>query len=123
MGKGIALQFRRRYPAMFATHQEGCQRGEVAIGKMLVVETNQLHGPTHIVNFPTKKHWRAPSQLSYIDARLVDLARVLGELKINAVALPALGVGNGGLDWRMWSRGWYRRCGRWPNVALSSTSR
>jgi hypothetical protein len=35
---------------------------------MLVVENNQLHGPTYVINFPTKKHWRAPSQLSYIDA-------------------------------------------------------
>jgi hypothetical protein len=55
------------------TYKEACQRGEVAIGKMLVVETNQLHGRTYVVNFPTKKHWRAPSQLSYIDAGLVDL--------------------------------------------------
>jgi O-acetyl-ADP-ribose deacetylase (regulator of RNase III) len=99
MGKGVALQFRRRCSAMFATYQESCQRGEVAIGKMLVVETNQLHGPTHIVNVPTKKHWRAPSQLSYIDAGLVDFAGVLGGLTINSVALPALGVGSGGLDW------------------------
>ena len=53
------------------TYKEACQRGEVAIGKMLVVETNQLHGPTYVINFPTKKHWRAPSQLSYIDALLV----------------------------------------------------
>ena len=53
------------------TYNEACLRGEVAIGKMLVVETNQLHGPTYVINFPTKKHWRAPSQLSYIDALLV----------------------------------------------------
>ena len=53
------------------TYKEACQRGEVAIGKMLVVETNQLHGPTYVTNFPIKKHWRAPSQLSYIDALLV----------------------------------------------------
>ena len=54
------------------TYKEACQRGEVAIGKMLVVETNQLHGPTYVVNFPTKKQWRT-SQLSYIDAGPVDL--------------------------------------------------
>jgi hypothetical protein len=55
------------------TYKEACQRGEVAIGKMLVVETNQLHRPTYVINFATKKQWRAPSQLSYIDAGLVDL--------------------------------------------------
>jgi hypothetical protein len=67
MGKGIALQFRRRYPAMFATNKEACQRGEVAIWNMLVIETSQLHGPSHIVNFPTNKPWRAPSHLSTRD--------------------------------------------------------
>ena len=40
------------------TYNEACLRGEVAIGKMLVVETNQLHGPTYVINFPTTKHWR-----------------------------------------------------------------
>ena len=54
------------------TYKEACQRGEVAIGKMLVVETNQLHGPTYVINF-SPRSIGAPSQLSYIDAGLVDL--------------------------------------------------
>jgi O-acetyl-ADP-ribose deacetylase (regulator of RNase III) len=99
MGKGIALQFKRRYPEMFKAYEKACKRGEVTIGKMFVVETGQLDGPRYIINFPTKKHWRAPSQLSYIDAGLADLVQVLQELKISSVAVPPLGVGNGGLDW------------------------
>jgi O-acetyl-ADP-ribose deacetylase (regulator of RNase III) len=68
MGKGIALQFKRRYPAMFTAYEKACKRGEVTIGKMLIAETGQLDGPKYIINFPTKKHWRAPSNLAYIDA-------------------------------------------------------
>lgn len=100
MGKGIALQFKRRYPDMFAAYEKACKRGEVTIGKMFVVETGQLDGPRYIINFPTKKHWRSPSQLSYIDAGLPDLIGVIGDLNINSIAIPPLGVGNGGLDWQ-----------------------
>lgn len=99
MGKGIALQFKRRYPEMFTAYEKACKRGEVTIGKMFVVDTGQLDGPKHIINFPTKKHWRAPSKLAYIDAGLIDLIRVIRELNIASVAVPPLGVGNGGLDW------------------------
>ncbi|MGV0050908.1 type II toxin-antitoxin system antitoxin DNA ADP-ribosyl glycohydrolase DarG [Mycobacterium colombiense] len=99
MGKGIALQFKRRYPEMYKAYEKACNRGEVTIGKMFVFETGQLDGPRYIINFPTKKHWRAPSQLSYIDAGLADLVQVLRELKIGSVAIPPLGAGNGGLDW------------------------
>ena len=100
MGKGIALQFKRRYPDVFRAYEKACKRGEVTIGKMFVVETGQLDGPKFIINFPTKKHWRSPSQLSYIDAGLKDLVRVIRDLRITSIAVPPLGVGNGGLNWR-----------------------
>lgn len=99
MGKGIALQYKRRYPDMFTAYQKACKRGEVTIGKMFVFETHQLEGPKYIINFPTKKHWRSPSQLSYIDDGLIDLIRVIRELGITSIAVPPLGAGNGGLDW------------------------
>lgn len=100
MGKGIALQFKRRYPDMFAAYQKACKNGEITIGKMFVFETGQLDGPKCVINFPTKKHWRSPSQLSYIDAGLTDLISVIHDLDITSIAMPALGAGNGGLDWR-----------------------
>lgn len=100
MGKGIALQFKRRYPDMFDAYQKACKHNEIAIGKMFAYETGQLDGPAYIINFPTKKHWRSPSQLTYIDEGLTDLIRVIRELKITSIAIPPLGAGNGGLDWR-----------------------
>lgn len=99
MGKGIALQFKRRYPDMFTAYEKACRRHEVTIGNMFVVETGQLQGPRYIINFPTKKHWRPPSSLAYVDAGLVDLVDVLRKCDIKSVAIPPLGVGNGGLDW------------------------
>lgn len=100
MGKGIALQFKRAWPAMFKEYAAACRRGEVTPGRMHVWATGALTGPRYIINFPTKRHWRSPSNLADIDAGLVDLARAIRELEIKSIAVPPLGCGNGGLDWR-----------------------
>lgn len=99
MGKGIALQFKRRFPLVYKEYAAACKRGEVEVGRMHVVPTGQLEGPRWVINFPTKKHWRSPSKLDYVAAGLDDLRRVLVELEITSVAIPPLGAGNGGLDW------------------------
>ncbi len=99
MGKGIALQFKRAFPANFAAYAKACRRGQVALGEMFVYD-NGLERPRWIVNFPTKGHWRSQSRLTDIDHGLGDLARVIEECDITSVALPPLGCGNGGLDWR-----------------------
>lgn len=99
MGKGIALQFKRRYPSVFREYAAACKRGEVQIGKMHVVPTGLLDGPQWVINFPTKKHWRSPSRIEYVQSGLLDLRRVLLEIGVSSVAVPPLGSGNGGLDW------------------------
>jgi O-acetyl-ADP-ribose deacetylase (regulator of RNase III) len=100
MGKGIALQFKKAWPAMFKDYEAACRRGEVAPGRVHVWETGSLTGPRYIVNFPTKRHWRGRSKLIDIETGLKDLTRVIRELGITSIAIPPLGCGNGGLDWR-----------------------
>jgi O-acetyl-ADP-ribose deacetylase (regulator of RNase III) len=101
MGKGIALQFRNAYLEMFQKYQEDCKVGRVRLGKMHVYDLGAFvdDGPRYIINFPTKGHWRARSRLSDIEQGLTDLLKVIEELKIESIALPPLGCGNGGLDW------------------------
>ncbi len=99
MGKGIALQFRRAYPEMYAAYQREAKAGEVQLGHMSVWRTEALDGPKYVINFPTKAHWRAASKLTDIDAGLVDLVRVVRELGIRSIAVPPLGCGHGGLAW------------------------
>jgi O-acetyl-ADP-ribose deacetylase (regulator of RNase III) len=100
MGKGIALQFKQAYPDNFRAYEAACRRGEVQLGHMFVFETGLMGQPRLIINFPTKKHWRARSRLTDIKAGLTDLRRVIRNYKITSVAVPPLGCGNGGLDWR-----------------------
>ena len=66
MGKGIALQFRRAYPAMFDAYLTDCKAGRVKLGHMHVYDLGGLvsSGPRWIINFPTKGHWRAKSRLA-----------------------------------------------------------
>lgn len=98
MGRGIALQFKKRFPENFKAYEKACARKEVVPGKMFVFETGDLF-PRIIVNFPTKRHWRQGSRMEDIDAGLADLVRVLRERGVSSVAVPPLGCGLGGLDW------------------------
>jgi O-acetyl-ADP-ribose deacetylase (regulator of RNase III) len=95
MGKGLALQFKQRFPEYFAAYAEACAAGEVRLGRVHVVKLDRW-----FISFPTKKHFRSRSHLQDIRTGLDDLARVIGELGIRSVAVPALGCGLGGLDWR-----------------------
>jgi O-acetyl-ADP-ribose deacetylase (regulator of RNase III) len=101
MGKGIALQFKQKWPANFKFYADACKRGAVKTGQMLVYDSGGLLKPNFIINFPTKQHWRGSSQLTWIEAGLVDLVAQVRHLSIRSIAVPPLGCGNGGLDWAL----------------------
>lgn len=101
MGKGIALMFKETFPENYKAYEAACGRHDVQIGRMFVTERHDLVGPKWIINFPTKKHWRQPSKLEWIDAGLKDLRQVMADKQIRSIALPPLGTGNGGLDWSL----------------------
>lgn len=100
MGKGIALQFKQAFPEVFKQYEKACKKGLIQVGNMHVTEVVGFASPRYVINFPTKEHWRNPSKLEYIEEGLKDLVRVVKDLKIQSIALPPLGCGNGGLDWR-----------------------
>ena len=100
MGKGIALQFKNQYPVNYKTYQQACKTNKIQIGRMFVTnESTLLKGAKTIINFPTKTDWRKPSEYIYIEQGLKDLKEVLLSNRIQSVAVPPLGAGNGKLDW------------------------
>lgn len=99
MGRGIALQFKKRFPDNFKAYEAACKREEVTPGKMFIYETGTLTNPKFLINFPTKRHWRGASRMEDIDSGLQDLVRVIKEYEIKSIALPPLGCGLGGLNW------------------------
>ncbi len=100
MGKGIALMFKEQFPRNFEEYAHACEDGEVRIGKMFVTQNKELFGPRWIINFPTKTHWRVKTKIEWVEEGLEDLVRVIREKDIRLIAIPPLGCGNGGLEWR-----------------------
>lgn len=96
MGKGIALEFKKRFPKNFEIYKGVCDANMLSIGDILIVEDGKT-----IINFPTKIHWRDNSKYEYIESGLRNLKEELKDLNIPSVAIPALGCGLGGLDWKI----------------------
>jgi len=100
MGKGVALEFKKRFPDMFEAYKGACSRGEVAPGRLHVWET-PYEPTTTIVNLPTKRHWRDGSRYEDVESGLMALGEYLKTRGPINVALPPPGCGNGGLDWNV----------------------
>ena len=94
MGRGIALKFKRVYPEMFEAYRDHCERGRLEIGKLFLYKTPNKW----VLNFPTKKHWRNPSRVQYIEAGLKKFRERCYETVMTSIAFPELGCGNGELD-------------------------
>jgi len=71
MGKGIALQFKKLFPSNYKIYKELCDKKEFKIGKLLIVE----------------------------DQNIVTGEKIIEERNIKSIAIPPLGSGNGGLQW------------------------
>ena len=94
MGAGLALQFKTRFPKNYKAYEYACARGNVKIGEMFChTEHQQL-----VINFPTKNHWKHPSQIDYIGSGLQALRKAMYKHNIDSIAIPAIGCGLGGLD-------------------------
>ncbi len=99
MGKGIALQFKETYPENYRLYRKACKENKVQVGKMFVTIEQTLTERRIIINFPTKKTWRKPSEYIYIEEGLHSLKEEIIHRKIKSIAIPPLGTNNGGLDW------------------------
>lgn len=100
MGRGIALQFKRAFPDNYRAYAARCRRNEMQPGRVFVFETGGVLPPRYIINFPTKRHWRGKSRIEDIESGLVSLAEEVRSLGIRSIAIPPLGSGLGGLNWR-----------------------
>lgn len=100
MGRGIALQFKEKFPDNFKAYAAACEHGEVRPGHMFVFPTGWVTGPKYIINFPTKRHWRGKSRIEDIEAGLAALRDEIKQRGIRSIAVPPLGAGLGGLDWK-----------------------
>jgi O-acetyl-ADP-ribose deacetylase (regulator of RNase III) len=95
MGKGIALVFKLRYPAMFDQYKKNCKTKEIRIGKVWLYKESKINW---ILNFPTKFHWKYDSKIVYLEKGLEDFLNIYKAKGITSIAFPLLGSHNGGLN-------------------------
>jgi O-acetyl-ADP-ribose deacetylase (regulator of RNase III) len=101
-GKGLALEFKKRFPVNQMAYEAACGRAEVTPDRPFYWWSMGMA----IVNFPTKRHWRDASRLKDVRRGLVSMGdfliatRKIRSLALNSIAIPALGCGLGGLDWK-----------------------
>lgn len=105
MGKGLALEFKKRYPKNFIAYKEAAKDRQIRLGRVFVCDNWVFDGeegknPRYIINFPTKYHWSDKSSLNHISDGIWDLMHVVHQYRINSISIPALGCGLGGLDWQ-----------------------
>ena len=98
MGKGIALEFKKRFPRMFEDYVARCERREVKLGRPYLYKTLVL---PWVLNFPTKDHWRSVAKLESIVQGLEYLLKNYKDWGISSLAVPPLGCGEGQLEWRV----------------------
>jgi O-acetyl-ADP-ribose deacetylase (regulator of RNase III)/uncharacterized protein YwgA len=98
MGKGIALEFKNRFPDMFEDYVNRCKRMEVKLGKPYLYKRLVL---PWIMNFPTKDHWRSVSTLESVVQGLRYLLNNYKQWGITSLAVPPLGCGHGQLEWKV----------------------
>ncbi|MBI3609804.1 MAG: macro domain-containing protein [Nitrospirae bacterium] len=109
MGKGIALQFKERFPDMYEDYVRRCKAGEVKLGQPYLYRSLM---PPWVLNFPTKDHWRSVARLQDIVRGLEYLERYYVEWGIASLAVPPLGCGEGQLEWRVVGSTLYRHLKR-----------
>lgn len=93
-GAGLAKDFKKRYPKAQRSYEKACREG-FRIGEMLLWQSPEKW----VLFLPTKEHWREPSELFFVERGLTAFVRDYAMVGITSVAFPALGCGNGGLDW------------------------
>lgn len=95
MGAGLALEMSLRYPDMYVDYKEKCNKKIINIGKVDYYQNDDLI----IVNFPTKKQFKYPSKLLWIEEGLKNFCETYNGYNIKSIAFPKMGTLNGKLNW------------------------
>jgi hypothetical protein len=93
MGKGIALEFRRRYPEMFEEYKQVCDNNGLSPGQVWYYGKSDKI----ILNFAIKSHWKFPSEIEWLEQSLTEFYEKYKTWNIKSAAFPWMGAMNGEL--------------------------
>lgn len=95
MGRGIAVEFRRRWPEMYAEYKRRCGDGSFTLGEIFAWDA----GDRVVFNLATQRTWRTKAELWAIDAAVRKMIAWAESQGVAVIGLPRIGSGLGGLDW------------------------
>lgn len=96
MGRGIAVEFRKRFPEMYAEYKRRCADGQFNLGDVFVWR----QGGITVFNLGTQKTWRTKADLVAVKSALQAMVELAAQAGVERIGLPRIGAGLGGLAWR-----------------------
>jgi O-acetyl-ADP-ribose deacetylase (regulator of RNase III) len=93
MGKGIALDFKLRFPEMFKEYQKICFKHILKPGQILPYRKSK----PIILNFAIKDDWKDPSKVEWVEETLQKFILNYKTMGITSIAFPWMGAMNGGI--------------------------
>ncbi len=102
MGKGLAKQFKEKFPHMHWQYVNHCREGLYFPGTVKLYAIYPEHydypNPMYVINFATKGHWSHKSKIDYIKKGLKTINSDVAFIHLKSIAFPMIGAGLGGLD-------------------------
>jgi O-acetyl-ADP-ribose deacetylase (regulator of RNase III) len=102
MGAGLARQFKEKYPELFVRYYNECMQGKLKEGECTSIAT-YIKGKSHQTVFilaATKGHWKNDSTVEGVRNCIENILKEVEKHQVSSVAIPAIGCGLGGLDWK-----------------------
>jgi O-acetyl-ADP-ribose deacetylase (regulator of RNase III) len=95
MGKGIALQFKKKFPKMYLEYNRLCKENQFILGEIYVYN----YGSGIVFNLGTQLTWKTKADINAIESSLIKMLSYALQNNIYKIALPKIGAGLGGLLW------------------------
>lgn len=114
MGKGIAVQFKTKFPEMYKIYKQMCKTGTYQPGDVYDFD----YGKGHVYNLGTQVSWKTSAKLEYIQKALTNMLLCAERYNVKAIAMPAIGAGLGGLKWEDVKKEIENASQSYPNIDL-----
>lgn len=100
MGAGIAVEFKRRYPAMAAEHRRRCLAAPREFNPGDAFLWQEPDKPP-VFNLATQEYYgrRGRARHEWVEQSLKAMRAAADEAGITSIAMPRLAAGLGGLQW------------------------
>jgi O-acetyl-ADP-ribose deacetylase (regulator of RNase III) len=95
MGKGIAVQFKERFPEMYLNYKRLCKERRFTLGDVFAYS----YGKGYVFNLGTQATWKTKADLNAIESSLNRMLLFATENNVDKIALPKIGAGLGGANW------------------------